>query len=282
MNLEMAFDIAYHKLKKSNINSALIDSEILLSEAIKKSREFILLNSNFKISEKDYSLFEEMVDLRSKGKPIAYLTRRKFFWKDEFLINENVLIPRPDTEIIIEQVLKLYKKKNKINFLEIGFGSGCIILSILKEKKNFRATGIDISNYALKVCKINAYKLGVNNRVKLIKSNIDKFNVGKYDLVISNPPYIKNLDFKYLEKDLVNYEPKIALDGGLDGLSEIRKVIKKSSGLVKIGGKLILEIAFNQKKEVKKLLVKNGFYVNSVVKDLANNDRCIISTRTDK
>ncbi len=282
MNLEMAFDIAYHKLKKSNINSALIDSEILLSEAIKKSREFILLNSNFKISEKDYSLFEEMVDLRSKGKPIAYLTRRKFFWKDEFLINENVLIPRPDTEIIIEQVLKLYKKKNKINFLDIGFGSGCIILSILKEKKNFRATGIDISNYALKVCKINAYKLWVNNRVKLIKSNIDKFNVGKYDLVISNPPYIKNLDFKYLEKDLVNYEPKIALDGGLDGLSEIRKVIKKSSGLVKIGGKLILEIAFNQKKEVKKLLVKNGFYVNSVVKDLANNDRCIISTRTDK
>ena len=166
--------------------------------------------------------------------------------------------------------------------MDIGFGSGCILLSILKERKDFIATGVDISNHALKVCKINAYKLGVKNRVRLFKSDIDKFFKGKYDLIISNPPYIKNLDLKYLEKDVVKFEPELALKGGLDGLSEIRKTIKKSSELIKNGGKLILEIAYNQKKEVKQLLIKNSFYINSVVKDYANNDRCIISTKIAK
>ncbi len=113
----------------------------------------------------------------------------------------------------------------------------------------------------------------------MFKSDIDKFFKGKYDLIISNPPYIKNSDLKYLEKDVINFEPRSALDGGLDGISEIRKIIEKSSELIKNGGKLILEIAYNQKKEVKQLLKKNSFYINSVIKDLANNDRCIISTK---
>ena len=131
----------------------------------------------------------------------------------------------------------------------------------------------------MNLSKINALRLGVENRAKLIKSNVDNFNFGKYDLVISNPPYINKLDLKYLEKDVINFEPKLALDGGLKGLSEIRKVIVKSSELVKKKGKLILEIAFNQKKEVKKLLKNNGFYINNVVKDIAKRDRCIISTK---
>jgi len=282
MKLETAIQNAYQKLKKNNIKSALIDSEILLSEAINKSREFIILNNNLNIGNKEYSYFQKMVDQRSQGKPVAYLTKRKFFWKYEFYVNEEVLIPRPDTEIIIEQVLKIYKKRNNINFLDIGFGSGCILLSILKERKDFKATGIDISNHALKVCKINAYKLGVKNRIRLFKSDIDKFYKGKYDLIISNPPYIKNLDLKYLDKDVIKFEPKLALDGGIDGISEIRKIVKKSSGLIKNGGKLILEIAYDQKEEVKRLLRKNGFYINSVIKDLANNDRCIISTKIKK
>ena len=282
MNLEIIINSAYQDLKKSNIKSALIDSEILLSQAINKSREFIILNSNYNVSEKEYRYFKEMVNQRLRGKPIAYITGKKFFWKDEFLINEKVLIPRPDTEIIVEQVLKIFKNKTKINFLDIGIGSGCILLSILKERKDFRATGIDISNYALKVCKIDAYKLGVKNRIKLFKSDIDKFNKEKYDLIISNPPYIKNLDLTYLEKDIAKFEPKIALDGGLDGISEIRKLIKKSSELIKNNGKLIIEIGYDQKDEVKQLLRKNSFYVNSVEKDLANNDRCIISTKVER
>ena len=279
MKLEYAIDKAYKELKKNNIKSALLDSELLLSKVLNKEREFIILNSEQKINKKDYYYFQKLIYERSKGKPIAYLTKKKFFWKYEFEINDKVLIPRPDTEIIIEQVLNLYKNKNNIIFLDIGVGSGCILLSILKERKDFKATGIDISKDALKLCNTNAYKLGVKNRISLFKSNIDKFSRGKYDLIISNPPYIKKLDLKYLDRDVVNFEPNLALDGGLDGISEIRKIIKKSSELIKSGGKLILEIAFNQKEEVKNLLRNNSFYINLVVKDLGKNDRCIISTK---
>jgi release factor glutamine methyltransferase len=282
MKLQKAIHDAYQNLKSSNIKSALLDSELLMAKVLNESREDIVLNLNKDIAKKDYDNFQNMVNQRSKGKPIAYLMNKKFFWKYEFYVNEHVLIPRPDTELIIEQVLKIYKNKNKINFLDIGSGSGCILLSILKERKNFQGTGVDISNRALKVCNTNAFKLGVINRVKLYNSDIDKFVLGKYDLIISNPPYIKNLDLKYLEKDVIKFEPKLALDGGLDGISEIRKVIKKSSELIKYGGKLILEIAYNQTREVKKLLKKNGFYTNSVVKDLARNDRCIISTKIEE
>ena len=282
MKLQKAIHDAYQNLKSSNIKSALLDSELLMANILNESREHIVLNLNKDIAKKDYDNFQNMVNQRSKGKPIAYLMNKKFFWKYEFYVNENVLIPRPDTELIIEQVLKIYKNKNKINFLDIGSGSGCILLSILKERKNFQGTGVDISNHALKVCNTNAFKLGVKNRVKLYNSDIDKIVLGKYDLIISNPPYIKNLDLKYLDKDVIKFEPKIALDGGLDGISEIRKVIKKSSELIKYGAKLILEIAYNQTREVKKLLKKNGFYTNSVVKDLARNDRCIISTKIEE
>ena len=282
MRLAIAIQNGYQELKDNNIKSALLDSELLMANVLNKSREHIILNFDKNISKKDYDTFQNMVGQRSKGKPLAYLTNKKFFWKYDFFVDKNVLIPRPDTEIIIEQVLKIYKNKHKINFLDIGFGSGCILLSILKERKDFIGTGVDISNHALKVCKINAYKLRVKNRIKLFNSDIDKFSIGKYDLIISNPPYIKNLYLKYLERDVIKFEPKLALDGGIDGISEIRKVIRKSSELIKTGGKLILEIAHDQKKEVKQLLRINGFYINSVVKDLANNDRCIISTKIEK
>ena len=281
MKIETAINNAYEHLKNNNIKSALLDSELLMANAINKSREYIILNLNNDISKNDFNNFQNMINQRSEGKPIAHFMGKKFFWKDEFFVNKYVLIPRPDTEIIIEQVLKIYKNKNNINFLDIGFGSGCILLSLLKERKDFKSKGVDISSHALKVCKINAYKLGVGSRVKLYNSDIDKFSLGKYDLIVSNPPYIKNLDLKYLEKDVRNYEPKIALNGGLDGISEIRKIIKKSSELIKLGGKLILEIAYNQKQEVKQLLKSNGFYINSVIKDFAKNDRCIISTKIE-
>ena len=166
-----------------------------------------------------------------------------------------------------------------MNILDIGVGSGCILLSVLKERKNFYGTGIDISRNSLDICKMNAKKLLLERRVKFFKSDVDKFAIGKYDLIVSNPPYIKKSDLKYLESDVIKFEPKLALDGGLDGLSVIRKVIKKSSELLKKNGKFILEIGFDQKNKVIKLLNNKGFYINSTVKDLANNDRCIISTK---
>ena len=279
MNIDKAIKEASYNLQKNLIKSALLDCEILMSKVLNKSRKYIILNPNKEINDHEYKSFKELISCRIKNKPIAYMTGKKSFWKYVFKINEKVLIPRPDTEILIEQVLKIYKKKEAINFLEIGIGSGCIILSILKEKKSFLGKGVDVSKDSLKVCKSNAYKLGLINRLKLFKSDIDNFLIGKYDLIISNPPYIKNLDFKNMDDDVVKYEPKLALDGGLDGLSEIRKVVKKSSELIKTHGKLILEIAHDQKNEVKKILKSNNFYVNEVVKDFANNDRCIISTK---
>ena len=166
-----------------------------------------------------------------------------------------------------------------MNILDIGVGSGCILLTILKEKKNFYGTGIDISKKCLNISKINAKNLKVQARVRFYKTDIDKFAQGKYDLIVSNPPYIKRCDLKYLESDVIKFEPKLALDGGLDGLSVIRKVIKKSSELIKRNGKFILEIGFDQKNKVIKLLNKKGFYINSTLKDLAMNDRCIVSTK---
>ncbi len=282
MKIETAIKNAYLDLKKNNIKTALLDSEILMSKVLRKDRTNILLNSEKVISDKDYIYFRELISSRLRNKPIAYLIGKKSFWKYEFEINDKVLIPRPDTELIIEQVLKIYKNKSNINFLEVGVGSGCIILSILKEKKSFLGKGIDLSKDCINICKNNAFKLKVDDRLKLIKSDIDNFSSGKYDLIISNPPYVKKLDLNKLDKDVINYEPRLALDGGLDGLSKIRKIIKKTSELIKLNGKLIIEIANDQKIMIKNILIDNGFYINKVVKDLGNNNRCVISTKINK
>ena len=279
MNIGTAIKKAFLDLKNKNIGSALLDSEILMSKVLKEDRARVLLDPERSLSNQDYKKFRELISNRLKYKPIAYLIGEKSFWKYEFEVNSKVLIPRPDTELIVEQVLKIYENKSEIKFLEIGVGSGCLILSILKERKHFLGVGVDLSKDCINICKINAIKLQVQNRLKLFKTDIDNFNLGKYDLVISNPPYIKKLDLRKLKKDVINYEPKLALDGGLDGLSKIRKVIKKSSELVKLNGKLIIEIAHDQRKMVKKILIENGFFINQIIKDLSKNDRCIISTK---
>ena len=266
-------------LKDKFILSAQLDTEILMAKALDKNREYIILNHEKVLNNKNLEYFKKLVKERATRKPIAYLLNKKFFWKSEFYVNNNTLIPRPDTETIIEQALKVTKNKNYLRILDIGVGSGCILLSILKEKRNFYGSGIDISKKSLEISKINAKKLFLDKRVKFYKSDVDKFTQGKYDLIVSNPPYIKRSDLKYLESDVLTFEPKLALDGGLDGLSVIRKVIKKSSELLKKNGKFILEIGFDQKNKVIKLLNNKGFYINSTVKDLANNDRCIISTK---
>ena len=279
MNIQSALTEGLNILKNKSILSAKLDSEILMAKALGKKREYIILNNDKIIKEQNLEYFKKLVQERATRKPIAYLLNKKSFWNSEFYVNKNTLIPRPDTEIILEQILKFTKNKNYLNILDIGVGSGCILLSVLKERKNFYGTGIDISRKSLDICKMNAKKLLLNRRVKFFKSDVDKFAIGKYDLIVSNPPYISRCDLKYLENDVIKFEPKLALDGGLDGLSVIRKVIKKSSELLKKNGKFILEIGFDQKNKVIKLLNNKGFYINSTVKDLANNDRCIISTK---
>jgi len=279
MNIESILSEGINILKKNKIHNPRLDSEILLSNLIKRDKKHIILNPKELLNSEQLNKFKCLIERRKKGEPIAYLINKKEFWKDEFFVNEDVLIPRPDTELIIEQVLKIYSKDAKLQVLDIGTGSGCILLSILKERPNFYGTGIDISKKSINVSKFNAKQLNLMNRVKFFNSSVDNFKIGKYDLIVSNPPYIELLNLKYLEKDVVNFEPKLALSGGIDGFSKIRKVINNAGILIKKNGKFILEIGFNQKNKVKKILKEEGFYVNKAIKDYGNNDRCIISTK---
>ena len=279
MNIENILNEGINILQKNKIANPQLDSEILLSNSIKRDKKHIILNPKEILNSEQLGKFKSLIERRKKGEPIAYLINKKEFWKDEFFVNKDVLIPRPDSELIIEQVLKIYSKDVQLQVLDIGTGSGCILLSILKERSNFYGTGIDISKKSINVSKFNAKQLNLTNRVKFFHSSVDNFNNGKYDIIVSNPPYIEQLSLKYLEKDVVNFEPKLALSGGFDGFSKIRKVINKASNLIKKNGKFILEIGFNQKNKVIKILKEEGFYVNKAIKDYGNNDRCIISTK---
>tara|TARA_Y100000768_G_scaffold327697_1_gene265424 strand:- start:1877 stop:2719 length:843 start_codon:yes stop_codon:yes gene_type:complete len=279
MKIHTAINKGTKILKENSILTADLDSEILMAKALNRDRKYIILNSLQKISHKDFNFYKKLISKRSLKKPVAQLTNKKFFWNSEFYVSSDTLIPRPETELIVENVIELTKQKNKLQILDIGIGSGCILISILKERKTFYGTGIDVSNKCLNISKINALNQNVHTRLKLFKSNVDKFLIGKYDLIVSNPPYINKNDLKYLEKDVGKYEPSLALDGGLEGLSVIRKVIKKSSELVKNNGKLILEIGFDQKNKVVKILKEEGFYINKIQKDLALIDRCIVCTK---
>ena len=279
MNIENILNEGIDILQKNKIAKPQLDSEILLSNSIKRDKKHIILNPKEILNSEQLRKFKSLIERRKKGEPIAYLINKKEFWKDEFFVNKDVLIPRPDSELIIEQVLTIYSKDVQLQVLDIGTGSGCILLSILKERSNFYGTGIDISKKSINVSKFNAKQLNLTNRVKFFHSSVDNFNNGKYDMIFSNPPYIEQLSLKYLEKDVVNFEPKLALSGGFDGFSKIRKVINKASILIKKNGKFILEIGFNQKNKVIKILKEEGFYVNKAIKDYGNNDRCIISTK---
>ena len=279
MNIENILNEGINILQKNNISNPQLDSELLLSSSIKRDKKHIILNPKEILNSVESDKFKSLIERRKKGEPIAYLINKKEFWKNEFFVNKDVLIPRPDTELIIEQVLRIYSKKVQLQVLDIGTGSGCILLSILKERPNFYGTGIDISAKSINISKFNTKQLNLTNRVKFFHSSVDNFSIGKYDLIVSNPPYIEQLSLKYLEKDVVNFEPKLALSGGFDGFSKIRKVINKASILIKKNGKFILEIGFNQKNKVKKILRQEGFYVNKTIKDYGKNDRCIISTK---
>ena len=279
MNIQTLLNQASKTLDNSSNTLSKLDSEILLSKIIKKNRQYLILNSNEELKKENIKSFDYLVKRRKKGEPIAYLINKKEFWKQNFYINQNVLIPRPDTEILVEETLKLFNVNSKLNMLDIGTGSGCILISILKERRNFFGTGIDISKKAINVARFNAKMHQLSNRVKFYNSDVDKFLIGKYDLVVSNPPYIKRQDLKYLEVDVKGFEPKLALDGGKDGFSKITKVISKTSSLLKRNGRFILEIGFGQKNRILNILEKNNFFINKVLKDYGKNDRCIISTK---
>ena len=267
-------------LKVNNIKSFNLDSEILLSSILKLDRSKLILNLSKKIKDGDKKNYFNFIERRKKNEPVAYITGYKEFWKNKFKVDKNVLIPRPDTEILVEQTLNEIDKNCSKRILDIGTGSGCVLLAILKERKKCHGIGVDISRKAINLAKYNAKIQHIRNRIKFFNYDIDNFFCrDKYDLVVSNPPYIKCLAINDLDNDIKNYEPKVALNGGLDGYSKIRLIIKKSSTLIKKKGKLILEVGLDQTREVKKILKLNGFYINRTSKDLAGISRCIVSTK---
>ena len=250
-----------------------------MSKVLNKKREEIIININNELKNTDIVKFKEYLIRRKQKEPIAYILGYKYFWRYRFLTNNSVLIPRPDTELLVEESLKYIPKNKSKKILDIGTGSGCIIISLLKERPKCLATAIDISKKAIFVAKTNAKIHQLLNKINFININIDKFNSNNYDLIISNPPYINSIELNRLDDDIKFHEPKEALSGGFDGFRGIKKVIIKSKKLLKINGKLIIEIGHKQKNQSTKILKENGFYINKISKDLSGRDRCIISTK---
>ena len=277
MNALELLNSGSHKLKMQKIKTHRLDSEILLSKVLNKSREQILINLNQNMKNTEVFAFDNLINRRLEKEPIAYIINEKEFWSKKFLVNKNTLIPRPETELLVENLIKNYKNKN-ISLLDVGTGSGCIIISLLSELSNSNGVGIDISSSALKIAKENALLHKVENKIKFYnKSIVNLFNC-KFDLIVSNPPYIDTKNIKNLDDDIKKYEPLIALNGGNDGLDVIKKVIYKSKEILKIDGKLAIEIGNMQSEKVSKELKLNNFRIEQCIKDYKNNTRCLISS----
>ena len=265
------------QLKCKGILSHILDSEILLSKILGKKREKILVNLDQIISNNQIKLYKKLIARRSLKEPIAYILSEKEFWGKSFEVNKNTLIPRPETELMVEKLVTYFKQK-KVKILDIGTGSGCILVSLLSELKKSSGVGIDISKKALLIANKNAKRYLNETRYKFInKSFKDVYNY-KFDLIVSNPPYIKSIDMKNLDQDIKRFEPHIALDGGNDGLDVIRKVIYKAREILKIDGMLALEIGNGQFKKVSEILKNNNFKIENRIKDFEDNIRCIISS----
>ena len=278
MNLENAVKKASQILKEHNIYSHELDAQIILSDIMGINREFLITNNEINVPKNVMEKYDIAIKRRIKKEPVAYILGKKEFWSEDFIVNHTTLIPRPETELLIYKIINFFKNK-KINILDIGTGSGCILLSLLKELNSSRGTGIDISAKAIKMAKVNSINHNLIHRAKFKVFDLNKFNIGKYDLIVSNPPYIPSRDLKNLSKDIVNYEPKTALDGGLDGIDLIKKVIYKSNNLLKKNGLLALEIGFSQYQQVSAVLKDCRFREIGKEYDYNRNVRCIISTK---
>ena len=268
--------IGSNLLKEKKIPSYILDSEMLLSKALNKTRENILVNLDKKVNERNVEIFKKYLQRRSSNEPMAYIMEEKEFWSMKFNVNRKTLIPRPETELLVDKLLRMYNKK-KISILDIGTGSGCIIISLLCSLNKSNGTGIDVSNSAILVAKKNATKFKLFDRIKFLNKSLENVFGKKFDLIVSNPPYIERKNMKNLSEDIKRYEPRMALDGGNDGLDLIKKVIYKSKDILKIKGTLALEIGNEQIKKVSKILIDNKFRIKHVIKDYKNNVRCVFA-----
>ena len=263
-------------LKEKLIPSYKLDSELLLANVLGKKREQMLISMNETVSRKNIDSFNSLIKRRSRSEPIAYILNKKEFWSKSFFVDKRILIPRPETELMVEYISKHFTNKN-LYILDIGTGSGCILLSLLSELKKSRGIGLDISRNAINIAHRNSINLGLSTKSKFYNRSLDKIFAYKFDLIISNPPYICSYQIKNLSEDIKRFEPRIALDGGKDGLDVIKKVIYKSKSILKKNGLLVLEIGNGQYKKVSQILKFNNFRDRFLIRDYRNNIRCIIS-----
>ena len=276
MNVLELLNSGSKTLKQNKIETHQLDSELVLSSLLKTQRENLLINLNEEVSKNTVIDFEKLIFRRANKEPLAYIFKKKEFWSKDFLVDRSTLIPRPETELLCESVIKIFKNKN-LHILDMGTGTGCIILSIISEIKGAKGIGVDISRKAITVAKKNSHQFNLNKRVKFVNKSLEDICGYKFDLIVSNPPYIKTSEIINLPDDVKRYEPNLALDGGKEGLDVIKKVIYKSRTILKILGVLALEIGYGQYYKVSQILKKENFREDLLVKDYKNNIRCILA-----
>lgn len=257
-----------------------LDVETLLQKVLGVDRLYILLNLERALSQEEEKEFNKLINQRLDNRPIAYIVGNREFMGLDFFVEEGVLIPRPDTEVLVEEVIKLAKENDAKNILDIGTGSGAITVSLAKYLENIKVTSVDISETALKIGQKNAIDNEVNDRITFVKSdlfeNIDKEK--KFDIIVSNPPYIKREVIDTLDKQVKDYEPYGALEGGIDGLDFYRAITKQSKDYLKEGGILAYEVGHDQSEDVSKLMEMDGYTNIYTIKDLQQIDRVVIGT----
>ena len=277
MIVSHALKIGTDILRKNNISTFLLDAEILLSNATDLSREKLITNEDFLLKRNQKKIYFNYLRRRLKKEPVSQILNYKEFWSLKFYITKEVLCPRPDTELLVENIVKL-NKKFKPQILDLGSGSGCIIISILKQINGSRGVALDISNKSIKITKKNSQNHGLKKRIKFLNRPCEAINGKKFDIIVSNPPYIKTHELQNLPDTIKLYEPKIALNGGVDGLDLLKKVIYKSKGILKKNGLFGIEIGNKQYLKISEILKRNNFREIKKIKDSNNNIRCIIST----
>lgn len=267
-------------LRDNKVIDAQIDANMLLEQILQMDKVNIIINGNKEITEHKYISYMRLINIRAKGKPLQYITGYQEFMGLPFKVNNNVLIPRQDTEILVLEAIKCIKENNITNILEIGSGSGCIPISICNECENVRATSVDISIEAISVAKQNAVTNKVDDRISFIQSNLfEKVdNINNFELFISNPPYIKRNEIVSLMREVKDYEPIGALDGGEDGLYFYKQISKKVKELTNEKSYIFYEVGHDQSEEVKEILEYYGYTNINISKDLAGINRVVSGT----
>lgn len=262
------------ELRNAGIKTANLDARVLLSEALELKEKYFF--SDFKISKNKYNLYQNYIKQRLEGKPVSKIIYKRAFWKSDYYINENVLDPRPDSETIIETVIKFSLKEKFENVLDLGTGSGCLITSIIAEFPLSFGVGVDISFNAIKVASRNSKNLNLDNRIQFIVSDWFNSIKGKFDLIVCNPPYIESSKISLLPNEVKLYDPHGAIDGGIDGLNSYRTIASEISQFINPNGKIIFEIGFSQEHQVINIMKQYGFINLLKVKDLSNIVRCLV------